>query len=98
MFFQYERGQEMQKSKGLLVIVEVMGVVHRTYSDWMVASRWERIRDPCSWFKVWLRNTCLCLFKNNKTIPFADCEVFRDGRYGRSVLVSADVNRFVIYW
>jgi len=39
MFFQYERGQEMQKSKGLLVIVEVMGVVHRTYSDWMVASR-----------------------------------------------------------
>lgn len=39
MFFQYEKGQEMLKSKGLLVIVEVMGVVYRTYSDWMVASR-----------------------------------------------------------
>lgn len=29
MFFQYEKGQEMQKSKGLMVMVEVMGVVYR---------------------------------------------------------------------
>lgn len=34
----------MHKSKGLLVIVEVMGVVYRTYSDWIVASRCERAR------------------------------------------------------
>ena len=52
MFFQYERGQEMHKSKGLLVIVEVMEAVYRTYGDWVVASHCKCVRDLCSWFKV----------------------------------------------
>jgi len=42
----------MHKSKGLLVIVEVMGAVYRTYGDWVVASRCECARDLRSWFKV----------------------------------------------
>lgn len=32
------KGAKMRKSKGLLVIVEVMRVVYQAYSDWVVAS------------------------------------------------------------